>query len=79
VAKLSLEAFAAENPGPKGGRPCWACNIPEAEEINAGRRAGMTLGTILSWLVEKGYQDVTKGKLEAHFINSRHHERGKRG
>lgn len=77
MAKLSLEAYAAENPTRRGGSPCWACSIPEATEINESRKKGRSIMTILRWLQDVvGYgEQATKGRLEGHFVNNRHHER----
>ena len=74
----SLEAFAAKRPKRAPGRPCWACGIPEAEEINSARRKEITLRTIRDWLIEqKGYapEVVTMTRLQNHFGVMRHHER----
>lgn len=78
---VSLEAYAAANPPKRGGIPCWACNIPETDEINNSRRKGRSIMTILRWLqVVRGYGDqATKGRLEGHFVNNRHHEKAERG
>jgi hypothetical protein len=75
---LSLEAFAAKNPAKGPGRPCWACIIPEAEEINSARRQEVAITVIRDWLIkEKGYEPgiATSNRLTHHFSNSRHHER----
>lgn len=76
VSKPSLADYAKANPPKKGGYPCWACGIKEADEINEARRNGHSINTILNWLRDiRGYKDATKGKLDGHFINARHHER----
>lgn len=76
----SLADFAKENPVRKPGLKCWACSIPEAEEINQGRRSGTAISVIRDWLVQRqGYSEdvATLNKLTHHFSNNRHHERGR--
>jgi hypothetical protein len=72
----TLAAYAKANPPKRGGRPCWACSLPERSEIDSGRKGGLVLSQIIGWLVnDKGYKpDVaTHGRLAAHF-DRRHHE-----
>ena len=69
-----LATFAAEVES-QAKRPCWACSIPQAEEINAGRRNGIVVPVILKYLVEKcGHEGITIHRLKTHF-QARHHER----
>lgn len=70
----SLQEFAA---GLRRTLKCWACAIPETEEINQGRRDGIQIPRIREWLIrEKGYSpdEATLHKLTHHFSNMRHHE-----
>jgi hypothetical protein len=67
---LSLSEFVVAH-----RQACFACTIPEAEEVNEGRRNGVKTSTILRWLVEaRGYAEATRNKLDHHF-GSRHHEK----
>lgn len=72
----SLEQYAKETPVGRPGKPCWACTIPEVEEVNKARRDGVAITIIRSWLVEeRGYdaEQATKNRLCHHFSNERHH------
>lgn len=80
-ARKSLTTYVASLPGRRAGIPCWACNIPEAEEINKGRLAGLSLGKIRRWLIDEcGYppEEARAGRLNGHFSAERHHERSAR-
>ena len=73
----SLDEFASTYKPERPSR-CWACQIPESEEINKGRRNGVAVRAIRAWLIhEKGYSaDVaTLGRLQGHFDSGKHHER----
>lgn len=69
----SLAAFAKANPR-WGGCRCFICNLPEREEIDRNRAAGVSAMTICDWLVhEKGRDGATRNKVNGHFVSG-HHE-----
>jgi hypothetical protein len=72
----SLSAFAQANP-PQHGEKCTVCSMPEVDEINKGRLAGLMPVTIHKWLTtDRGYTKdrVTVTRLYYHF-KSGHHQR----
>lgn len=78
MTRVSLADFAKTEPPKPPGMPCWACHIPERDEIDEARRAGVQIKVIRRWLIEHcGYSEdvATKSKLDKHFSTSRHHER----
>ena len=59
----SLDDFHKER-APKG---CFICSIPEREEVEAGKKQ-TSYRLIAEWLrTERGYEEVTVNKVEAHF------------
>jgi hypothetical protein len=49
---------------------CFVCNMPEREEIEAGRAKGITIPSIRNWLVaECGYdpRDLKDERLRKHW------------
>ena len=78
----SLKTYAQENPGGRPGKPCWACSIKESEEINQARRDGVVIPVILDWLIKERKYDAaicSRGKLNRHFSEGRHHLKVDRG
>ncbi len=72
----SLVEYAKENPA-KRGAICWACGIPEAEEVNSGLRSGLYPTQIREWLVNECGYDVnvcTVAKIHMHKQKG-HHEK----
>jgi hypothetical protein len=72
-ARLSLEAYAASGKGlARPGTQCWACGLPERQEIDAAFLKGTSIGVIRRWLIDvRGYSqnDATRSKLENHRDN----------
>lgn len=67
--RVSLADFAAAT-----GRlrqKCWLCTIPEREEVEAARRNGVFVSTIVEWLREAcGYGDLaTPNKVNNHLLS----------
>lgn len=70
---MALQTFAKPT---RRGAQCWACGIPEAGEINAGKRAGISNAAIRDWLIrEKGYteEEATTPRIDSHFYQKKHH------
>ena len=76
MAKLTFEDYLKANPPKIGGKPCWVCGLPEDDlkELHRAKKGGHSITTLLGFLIAKGH-DATRGRLEAHFQNGRHHER----
>jgi hypothetical protein len=72
-ARLSLEQYAASGQGlGRPGTQCWACNLPERQEIDEAFKKGTSIGVIRRWLIDvRGYgqNDATRSKLENHRDN----------
>lgn len=72
----SLADFAKEYEARPRGKPCFLCGLPEREEIDAARNAGVGVTAIREWLVEeKGYSadEVTVSRMSSHFHKAKHH------
>lgn len=67
-AEHSLAQFASRANPP---RRCLLCNVPEdiERQTREGKAAGITYKLMAEWLMQLGYKDVTKGRLEKHFQN----------
>jgi hypothetical protein len=52
-------------------RRCLLCNVPQdiERQTREGKAAGITYKLIAEWLMQLGYKNVTKGRLEKHFQN----------
>jgi hypothetical protein len=77
MAKTGLLQFSKTHPPYRPGK-CWACSIPEAKEINEGKKAGLTVAVILRWLMEeKGYSpnEARSNRLHYHFSSNHHEEK----
>lgn len=68
---------------------CFACVIPERDEIDAAYKSGITRKVILKWLWEaKGYNDksvmddnghpagISATMVDKHFTGGHHHKKG---
>ena len=70
-AGRTLAAFVEARPR-RPGPPCYACSLPEAEEIALGYRAGIGGAAIRAWLVEeRGYpaDQATSHRITHHLRN----------
>lgn len=72
----SLTEFAQEYEARPRGKPCFLCGLPEREEMDAARNAGVGVTAIREWLIqERDYkpEEVTVSRLSGHFHKSKHH------
>lgn len=61
----------------KPNRKCWACNLPESDEINKGFNKGLKPRVIQRWLVEEQeypINEATIDRIEHHFRRAHHVE-----
>ncbi len=83
----SLKAFVAGTPQRRGGKPCWVCSLPEIKQLDQGRRDGVSMLSIRSFMLAAkdgdppglGYspEEATIGRIRSHFEQGKHHERTK--
>ncbi len=74
--RKSLAEYSKSHPTNQGGRICWACTIPQTQEINEARRSGVSLAVIRQWLLDEcGYDEdvATHGRMHGHFDARKHH------
>lgn len=62
----SLAEFASANIA-KPGAKCWACGIPQREEMEREYRNGVPMSIIEAWLKQVcGYTDVSRSRITNH-------------
>lgn len=68
-AAQSLNDYAEAVLAEKRKGSCWVCQLSEAQEINEGRKAGMSFSLIAGWLIKKGYpkEKATGDRIREHF------------
>lgn len=71
-----MQAADEYNARPRG-KPCWVCGIPEREELERAKDAGVGPSAMQHWLINDcGYSKeiVTTNRLAGHFAKNKHYE-----